>query len=93
VLLTTIHGAKGGEWRWVFVLGVEEGLLPHTRALLGEPGDRDGVEAERRVAYVAVTRPREGLCLLCCRTRRRGNRPEPRRPSRFLRGLPLERAA
>ncbi len=93
VLLTTIHGAKGGEWRWVFVLGVEEGLLPHARALLGEAGERDGVEAERRVAYVAVTRPREGLYLLCCRTRRRGERAEPRHPSRFLRGLPLERAA
>ena len=93
VLLTTIHGAKGGEWRRVFVLGVEEGLLPHARALLGEPGERDGVEAERRVAYVAVTRPREGLYLLCCRTRRRGERPEPLHPSRFLRGLPLARAA
>ena len=93
VLLTTIHGAKGGEWRRVFVLGVEEGLLPHARALLGEPGERDVVEAERRVAYVAVTRPREGLYLLCCRTRRRGERPESRQPSRFLRGLPLERAA
>lgn len=92
VLLTTIHGAKGGEWRRVFVLGVEEGLLPHARALLGDAGERDCVEAERRVAYVAVTRPREGLYLLCCRTRRRGKHPEPRQPSRFLRGLPLERA-
>lgn len=90
VLLTTIHGAKGGEWRWVFVLGVEEGLLPHARALASDSGERDGVEAERRVAYVAVTRPREGLCLVYCRTRRRGDRLEPRRPSRFLQGLPLE---
>lgn len=93
VLLTTIHGAKGGEWRWVFVLGVEEGLLPHARTLQGAAGEQDRVEAERRVAYVAVTRPREGLYLLCCRTRRRGERPAPRQPSRFLRGLPLARAA
>jgi DNA helicase-2/ATP-dependent DNA helicase PcrA len=91
VILTTIHGAKGGEWRVVFVVGLEEGLLPHARALLGEPRERDGIEAERRVAYVAVTRPREGLYLLCCRTRRRGEQAEPRRPSRFLRGLPLDR--
>ncbi len=91
VVLTTIHGAKGGEWRVVFVAGLEEGLLPHARALLDDGPEGEGVEAERRVAYVAVTRPREGLYLLCCRTRRRGARREPRRPSRFLRGLPLER--
>lgn len=88
VVLTTIHGAKGGEWRVAFVVGLEEGLLPHARALLGETQEPDGIEAERRVAYVAVTRPREGLYLLCCRARRRGDRNEPRRPSRFLRGLP-----
>jgi len=91
VVLTTIHGAKGGEWRVVFVTGLEEGLLPHARALLDDAPEGEGVEAERRVAYVAVTRPREGLYLLCCRTRRRGARSEPRRPSRFLRGLPLAR--
>jgi DNA helicase-2/ATP-dependent DNA helicase PcrA len=91
VVLTTIHGAKGGEWRVVFVAGLEEGLLPHARALLDDVPEGEGVEAERRVAYVAVTRPREGLYLLCCRTRRRGARTEPRRPSRFLRGLPLQR--
>lgn len=88
VLLTTIHGAKGGEWRVVFVVGVEEGLLPHSRSLLAEAAA--AVEEELRVAYVAVTRPRERLYLTCCRTRRRGERSEPRHPSRFLRGLPLE---
>lgn len=91
VVLTTIHGAKGGEWRVVFVVGVEEGLLPHRRALLGRSSERDGVEEELRVAYVAVTRPRERLYLTCCRTRRRSERSEPRRPSRFLLGLPLDR--
>ena len=88
VLLTTIHGAKGGEWRVVFVVGVEEGLLPHSRSLLAEASA--AVEEELRVAYVAVTRPRERLYLTCCRTRSRGERREPRHPSRFLRGLPLE---
>ena len=96
VLLTTIHGAKGGEWRVVFVVGVEEGLLPHPRALLLKETERTGLQEELRVAYVAVTRPREKLYLTCCRTRRLGERAELRRPSRFLRGLPanlIERAA
>ncbi len=96
VLLTTIHGAKGGEWRVVFVVGVEEGLLPHPRALLLKETESTGLQEELRVAYVAVTRPREKLYLTCCRTRRLGERAELRRPSRFLRGLPahlIERAA
>ncbi len=88
VLLTTIHGAKGGEWRVVFVVGVEEGLLPHPRALLLQGTESTGIQEELRVAYVAVTRPRERLYLTCCRTRRLGGRSELRRPSRFLRGLP-----
>jgi DNA helicase-2/ATP-dependent DNA helicase PcrA len=91
VVLTTIHGAKGGEWRVVFVIGVEEGLLPHRRALGRWPEQPAGVEEELRVAYVAVTRPRERLYLTCCRTRRRGARSEPRFMSRFLRRLPLGR--
>jgi DNA helicase-2/ATP-dependent DNA helicase PcrA len=104
VLFTTIHGAKGGEWRVVFVVGVEEGLLPHVRSAASDtrrggglrPLGPDEVEAELRVAYVAVTRPRERLYLTCCRERRRGERVEPRRPSRFLRAIPddlLARAA
>jgi DNA helicase-2/ATP-dependent DNA helicase PcrA len=98
VLLTTIHGAKGAEWRVVFVVGVEEGLLPHTHALLAsEPVDGSarqtvaaGLEEELRVAYVAVTRPRERLYLSWCRQRRRGDRVESRTPSRFLQALPAE---
>lgn len=91
MLLTTIHRAKGGEWRIVFVTGLEEGLLPHHRALAVESVTVTTAADERRVAYVAVTRPRERLYLTCCRTRRRGERKEPRRPSRFLRGLPVDR--
>ena len=92
----TIHRAKGGEWSVVFVVGVEEGLIPHTRAtatssaneveLIGQPG----LDEELRVAYVAVTRPRERLYVSCCRQRRRGERVEPRASSRFLRGLPAD---
>lgn len=88
VLLTTIHGAKGGEWRVVFVVGVEEGLLPHSRSVARNTEDGARLEDELRVAYVAVTRPRERLYLTCARTRLRDTRRETRNPSRFLRGLP-----
>ena len=99
LLLSTVHGAKGGEWRIVFVLGMEEGLLPHASAVAaarGSPasGTRGGALSESlaeelRLAYVAVTRAREVLYVTHCRSRRRGDRVEPRRPSRFLEGLPL----
>jgi DNA helicase-2/ATP-dependent DNA helicase PcrA len=52
VLLATIHRAKGGEWRVVFVAGVEEGLLPHVRALSGRPDSGGALEEELRVAYL-----------------------------------------
>jgi DNA helicase-2/ATP-dependent DNA helicase PcrA len=100
VLLTSIHGAKGREWRVVFAVGLEEGLLPHVRALVSDSSyrasGRPGLEEELRVAYVAVTRPRERLFLSWCRTRERNGQPEARYPSRFLQALPselLERAA
>lgn len=90
VLLTTLHGAKGGEWRVVFVVGIEEGLLPHARALAAPPADAGAVEGERRAAYVAVTRPRERLYLSYCNTRQWGATPVPRQPSRFLQDLPRD---
>jgi DNA helicase II / ATP-dependent DNA helicase PcrA len=98
VLLTTIHGAKGGEWAVVFVVGVEEGLLPHVRSSVSTTSTANGtrvligsgVDEELRVAYVAVTRPRERLYLTCCRNRVVGDRVEGRMPSRFLRGIPAD---
>jgi DNA helicase-2/ATP-dependent DNA helicase PcrA len=94
VALTTIHGAKGKEWDVVFVLGLEEGLLPHRRALLGAPAPDDRSKPgsalldELRLAYVAVTRPRDRLYLTYSRARssgRSGGASVPREPSRFLR--------
>lgn len=90
VVLSTIHAAKGCEWQVVFVVGMEEGLLPFDHIGSAAPADRSPVDDERRVAYVAVTRPRERLYLTWCRHRWRGLVCEPRRASRFLRGLPLE---
>ena len=87
VLLTTIHGAKGGEWRVVFVVGIEEGLIPHHRALEAEFRSGCGLDEELRLLYVAVTRAQERLYLSYCRTRQIGARREMRHPSRFLRDL------
>lgn len=85
--LGTIHGAKGREWRVVFVTGVEEGLLPHRRAVLD--ADPAALDAERNVAFVAATRARDRLYLTAC-ARRSGDDESPGRPSRFLTGLPAD---
>ncbi len=93
ITLTTIHAAKGSEWRVVFVIGLEEGVLPHARSLAGALEGRGGLDEERRLAYVAVTRPRDRLYLCWRRTRRSGTESSvPTQPSRFLEGLPVERA-
>lgn len=84
VTLSTIHAAKGAEWRVVFVVGLEEGLLPHAQALR----EAGGETSEGRVLYVAITRAKERLYLSRCRTRLRNGRPVLVAPSRFLRGLP-----
>jgi superfamily I DNA/RNA helicase len=87
VLLTTIHSAKGGEWRVVFVVGIEDGLLPHHRALEADRRSGCGLDEELRLLYVAVTRAQERLYLSYCRTRQIGARREKRHPSRFLSDL------
>ena len=85
VSLVTVHGSKGKEWPVVFVVGVEEGLLPHLRpSFRGEPEADDS--EERRLTYVALSRCRVLLYLTHCRSRRpivdvQPGRPEPRRPS------------
>ncbi|MBV9971278.1 MAG: ATP-dependent helicase [Xanthobacteraceae bacterium] len=94
VILTTIHGAKGAEWPVVFVVGCEDGLLPHG-VRSGSRAPTRGEDEERRLAYVAFSRTQVLLYLLYCRARRPGNemgsgRLEPRQPSRFLLGLPSD---
>lgn len=74
ITLATAHAAKGLEWPWVWVLGLTDGAFPHARS--GE----DGIEEERRLAYVAMTRARDGLVLSW--PMRTHGRPE--RRSRFL---------
>ena len=96
VTLMTLHGAKGLEWRAVFLCGLEEGLLPHSGKGFDDGGDgpqADGVlnlDEERRLAYVGITRARERLAITRCRERVKRGKPSPRTPSRFLEDLPTE---
>ncbi len=79
--LLTIHNAKGLEFRAVMIIGIEEGLLPHSRSL-AEPKD---IEEERRLFYVAITRAKEFLFLTNANYRRLRGFAEASPPSRFLR--------
>ena len=84
VTLTTAHMAKGLEWPIVALAGLEDGLFPLGRST-EQPG---GVEEERRLCYVGLTRARERLYLSWARTRYRNGRLELAEPSRFLDALP-----
>jgi DNA helicase-2/ATP-dependent DNA helicase PcrA len=84
VTLMTVHMAKGLEWPLVVLAGLEDGLFPLARAA-GEPG---GLEEERRLCYVGLTRAREKLYLSWARTRYRHGRLELAEPSRFLEAVP-----
>ena len=84
VTLMTIHTAKGLEWPVVVLSGLEDGLFPLARAD-EQPG---GVEEERRLCYVGLTRAKDKLYLTFARSRRRGGDLRYGRPSRFLEALP-----
>ncbi|MDR2463363.1 MAG: ATP-dependent helicase [Verrucomicrobiales bacterium] len=83
VTLMTLHAAKGLEFRRVFLVGVEEGILPHDRSKL-----EGNIEEERRLFYVGITRAMKGLALSYCDKRLRYGKEEPRHPSSFLAELP-----
>ncbi|MBU1071524.1 ATP-binding domain-containing protein, partial [Patescibacteria group bacterium] len=80
VTLMTIHSAKGLEFDNVFVVGLEEGLLPHSRSLL----EKDDLEEERRLLYVAITRARQRLFLSFAGLRFLYGGKNNQTPSRFL---------
>ena len=84
VTLMTVHTAKGLEFPYVFVTGVEENLLPHATSM----EEDDGVEEERRLFYVALTRAEEQVFLTCAAARRRFGMFESTVPSRFLQEIP-----
>jgi DNA helicase-2/ATP-dependent DNA helicase PcrA len=82
VTLMTLHSAKGLEFPHVFLVGMEEGLLPHQRSVL-DSGSA-GIEEERRLCYVGVTRARETLTLTYAKARMKWGKLRPSIPSRFL---------
>jgi DNA helicase-2/ATP-dependent DNA helicase PcrA len=84
VLLMTLHSAKGLEFESVFLVGLEEGLLPHSRSLAGP----DALEEERRLCYVGMTRAMERLHLSWARSRQVFGQRRLTEPSRFLEEVP-----
>ncbi len=81
IALMTMHSAKGLEFPEVFLVGMEEGILPHYRSL---EDDDAGVEEERRLCYVGVTRAQERLTLSMSLSRLKWGKPQDSKPSRFL---------
>lgn len=86
VNLMTIHSAKGLEFPIVFVVGLEEGLFPHSRSLF----DPEELEEERRLCYVAITRAKKQLYLVYAQARTIFGATQNNEPSRFLGDLPEE---
>jgi DNA helicase-2/ATP-dependent DNA helicase PcrA len=82
--MMTVHSAKGLEFMAVFITGLEEGLFPHEQSL----PVRDGLEEERRLAYVAITRARERLYLCFAQTRMLHGQTRYNIPSRFFDEIP-----
>jgi len=85
VRLSTLHAAKGLEFPHVFIVGLEEGILPHREAV-----DAGNVDEERRLMYVGLTRAQESLHLSYCRTRKRAGERVGAAPSRFIAELAQE---
>jgi len=90
VALMTLHAAKGLEFGHVFIAGVEDEILPHARALFEARGESDGLEEERRLFYVGMTRAKERLYLSCASVRLHYGETRWSRPSRFLDEIPRE---
>jgi DNA helicase-2/ATP-dependent DNA helicase PcrA len=84
VTLMTLHNAKGLEFPVVFLVGLEENLIPHRSST----ASMQEIEEERRLLYVGITRAREELFLVNCESRMLFGRTETVRPSRFLEDIP-----
>lgn len=85
VKLSTLHAAKGLEFGHVFLVGVEEGILPHRESI-----DNGTIEEERRLMYVGITRAQKSLNISWCRKRKRAGETEACEPSRFIAELPQD---
>lgn len=84
VHLMTLHSAKGLEFKVVFIVGLEEGILPHSRSLI----DQNEMEEERRLMYVGITRAKEKVYLVYTRERNIYGSTQINSPSRFLDDIP-----
>ncbi|WP_027250465.1 DNA helicase Rep [Photobacterium halotolerans] len=85
VQLMTLHASKGLEFPHVYLIGAEEGILPHQTSI-----DEDNVEEERRLAYVGITRAQKTLTFTLCKERRQYGELLKPEPSRFLYELPQD---
>ncbi|EXT41399.1 uvrD/REP helicase N-terminal domain protein [Acinetobacter sp. 25977_4] len=85
VNLLTLHAAKGLEFPFVYIMGLEEELLPHKNSIAAET-----IEEERRLMYVGITRARQGLTLTLAEQRKNGGQMKQMTPSRFLDELPQD---
>lgn len=85
VKLSTLHASKGLEYGHVFLIGVEEGILPHRESV-----DTGKIEEERRLMYVGITRAQRSLHISWCRKRKRAGETEACEPSRFIAELPQD---
>jgi ATP-dependent DNA helicase Rep len=85
VQLMTLHASKGLEFPYVFMIGMEEGLLPHQVSI-----DEDNIDEERRLAYVGITRAQIELSFVLCKERRQFGSTMNPEPSRFLLELPQD---
>lgn len=92
VRLTTVHASKGLEYPHVFLVGVEEGILPHRGGTDDGPIDDTRIEEERRLMYVAITRAQRSLHLNYCRKRKRARETLVCEPSRFIAEMGLDDA-
>ena len=93
VRLSTLHAAKGLEFGHVFLVGVEEGVLPHGGSEDDDPALRgQRIEEERRLMYVGVTRAQRSLSISWCRKRKRARSDQACEPSRFIGELGLDQA-
>jgi DNA helicase-2/ATP-dependent DNA helicase PcrA len=82
ITLMTLHSAKGLEFPHVYIVGMEEGLIPHRRAI--EDAGGTGIDEERRLGYVGVTRAKDYLTLSYCKARMKWGKERAQIPSRFL---------
>ncbi len=85
IQLMTLHASKGLEFPYVYLMGMEEGILPHQTSI-----DEDNVEEERRLAYVGITRAKRELTFTLCRERSQFGQKFRPEPSRFLAELPQD---